>query len=519
MYNNSLICIGQDLQYHPASDGRRLFIHSSKGLFETTAFSPETLELILNAIKQPSSVAAAFKKLRANMDREYFLAVLPLLARMGAIQFSGSEVVPDKKTPFLIETSSFPEKILLVGDGVFANGLKAKLENLKISIEQISLSKLLPSGKQIKGKKFVICAVDRLTFSTAEKLYEIASNRDAFVLFMSSNHDNGVRIGPMIAPQLKGAFKASFLQNISIDANLMGEFKKVIHGNRISSEVISKTAKALVQSLSTPTYPLLWSCLEVSKSGITATFLNNKNLSNQESTSKHFDIRNFLNPKVLQRKNLKLIETKLKQGCLVSIREAFNEEFSNLMFQSLDTENNWKLHESIHNVFHFHHHNIYDLADFSAELLTARLIFSSSFTKKWMSQLTGKDCSEEIILSPSWYMPGDHSLPHSDNDGDRSVSFVWHLTKNWMPHWGGGLYWCGTGDTIKPEFNALHLFNVSNFSEHMVTKVAPNAQAKRLAVNGWWHANTTTPVKNKKPEKNKPESDLVLFYPPMGNVK
>ena len=39
--------------------------------------------------------------------------------------------------------------------------------------------------------------------------------------------------------------------------------------------------------------------------------------------------------------------------------------------------------------------------------------------------------------APSWYDTGHHSLPHTDWVGQRTVAYVWHLSKNWKPEWGG----------------------------------------------------------------------------------
>ena len=50
--------------------------------------------------------------------------------------------------------------------------------------------------------------------------------------------------------------------------------------------------------------------------------------------------------------------------------------------------------------------------------------------------------SVTLILSCNHrYQSGDHSLPHTDWVGQRTVSYVWHLSKGWRPEWGGALYW------------------------------------------------------------------------------
>ena len=89
-------------------------------------------------------------------------------------------------------------------------------------------------------------------------------------------------------------------------------------------------------------------------------------------------------------------------------------------------------------------------------------------------------------MTASWYQPGDFSLPHTDGHVERSVAFVWHLTKDWDDTWGGQLAWCRNGAAVYPRYNSLSLFNVSDTSLHFVAAVSRRATGKRLGVNGWW---------------------------------
>lgn len=86
---------------------------------------------------------------------------------------------------------------------------------------------------------------------------------------------------------------------------------------------------------------------------------------------------------------------------------------------------------------------------------------------------------------------GDHSLPHTDWVGQRTVAYVWHLSKNWKPEWGGALYWAQHHHavaTYPASFNTLVLFSVTTTSAHFVTTVSPNHKGKRLTFNGWWQS-------------------------------
>lgn len=90
----------------------------------------------------------------------------------------------------------------------------------------------------------------------------------------------------------------------------------------------------------------------------------------------------------------------------------------------------------------------------------------------------------------SWYAPGDFLSPHSDkNNGD--LAFVWNLTKDWRPQYGGNLHflekdWTKIDRVVQPGFNQLVIFEVgAEGIGHLVSHVAPGVTKKRLAFSGW----------------------------------
>jgi len=201
----------------------------------------------------------------------------------------------------------------------------------------------------------------------------------------------------------------------------------------------------------------------------------------------------YLNDEIVANEALlSAIRRELVAGRLVTIRRAFKEAFADRMSACLDAFPGWRLYEDYSQEhFHYRHHNIYDEATAPADLNLCRDIFSSKGTANFVREISGRDCSGRASLSASWYMPGDYSLPHSDRVGVgtaecRQVAFVWHLTRDWRPEWGGELYWCPAGHYLTPSYNTLNLFNVSRNSMHFVTPVSPMSRAKRLAINGWW---------------------------------
>jgi 2OG-Fe(II) oxygenase superfamily len=203
-------------------------------------------------------------------------------------------------------------------------------------------------------------------------------------------------------------------------------------------------------------------------------------------------IQDYLSPHVMEPDKLNEIRKKLWDGKVVVIENAFLPDFAESMHQEL-LQLNYSLFESYHpDGFHYSHHNVYDKVPFNPFLLAACDIFDSQQSKSFMSDLTGRDCNGRLVYGASWYAPGDHSLPHSDHVSAKTVAYVWHLSKNWLPEWGGALYWCPEENHhayVHASFNTLTLFSVHVDTNHMVTQVSPHATENRLAWNGWWTHN------------------------------
>mmetsp|Transcript_37918 Transcript_37918/g.55894 ORF Transcript_37918/g.55894 Transcript_37918/m.55894 type:complete len:362 (+) Transcript_37918:104-1189(+) len=208
----------------------------------------------------------------------------------------------------------------------------------------------------------------------------------------------------------------------------------------------------------------------------------------KNSIEDYLSPRLFEDPAILQD-----VRQRLKDGRLVVIKDAFVPEFAEAMHQELLAETSWTKNEDyLKDGYHYKHYNVYDRGDYSPLFRSALQMFDSEESKQFMANLTGRDCSGDTLGSPSYYDSGDHSLPHTDHVGQRSVAYVWHLSKNWKPEWGGGLYWAQeplANAYFHANFNQLVLFSVTPMSSHFVTTVGPQATEKRLSFNGWWQSS------------------------------
>lgn len=89
----------------------------------------------------------------------------------------------------------------------------------------------------------------------------------------------------------------------------------------------------------------------------------------------------------------------------------------------------------------------------------------------------------------SKYEAGDFLYTHTDK-GNGRIAFVYHLSKNWFPGYGGIFMrmgnWVDIDSAVLPKFNHLTLFDVANEgTPHIVTQVIPNLPHARIAYSGW----------------------------------
>lgn len=87
------------------------------------------------------------------------------------------------------------------------------------------------------------------------------------------------------------------------------------------------------------------------------------------------------------------------------------------------------------------------------------------------------------------YGPGDFLTCHDDDvpGKGRLAAYVFGVTPQWRPEWGGLLLFHGDDDSSVsgnvPRFNTLDLFAVPQ--RHSVSIVTPSAPRRRYAVTGW----------------------------------
>jgi len=122
------------------------------------------------------------------------------------------------------------------------------------------------------------------------------------------------------------------------------------------------------------------------------------------------------------------------------------------------------------------------LSDF-AELM------SSDEMLDFLRAVTGSDKVAFTDGQATSYGPGDFLTGHDDDvEGKgRIAAYVFGMTPQWRPEWGGLLLFHGEGDSsvagVVPRFNTLDLFAVPQL--HSVSYVTPAAPVRRYAITGW----------------------------------
>ena len=152
------------------------------------------------------------------------------------------------------------------------------------------------------------------------------------------------------------------------------------------------------------------------------------------------DLEHYLNPAhFADPATMEDITRRLQAGDLVVIKDAFRPEFAEMVFTELSASSvAWELNEAYFPDGYAHlHNNVYERSSWSARLNATLDMFAAKASSAFISKLTGRDCTGDTTGAPSWYDTGHHSLPHTDWVGQRTVAYVWHLSKNWKPEWGG----------------------------------------------------------------------------------
>jgi len=110
----------------------------------------------------------------------------------------------------------------------------------------------------------------------------------------------------------------------------------------------------------------------------------------------------------------------------------------------------------------------------------------------FISTATGTKYTDSDEVFAACYGIGDYLSPHVDSPNG-TLGFVYQLTKNWLPEYGGLLHFMDDERQIVerievPTFNTLTLFHLpeNKGKWHFVSPVSPGTPELRFTYTGWF---------------------------------
>ena len=113
-------------------------------------------------------------------------------------------------------------------------------------------------------------------------------------------------------------------------------------------------------------------------------------------------------------------------------------------------------------------------------------------TMKWAGSITNEELTGTGELFISRYKQHQFLSPHHDKNKGK-IGFVYNITKDWRPEWGGMLHimeadYKTVTKVVLPKYNQLTMFSIpkSNGIPHYVSHVVGGVSNHRLSFTGWF---------------------------------
>src|ERR1044072_7054286 len=116
--------------------------------------------------------------------------------------------------------------------------------------------------------------------------------------------------------------------------------------------------------------------------------------------------------------------------------------------------------------------------------------------RSYFEKVSGIELGPVPLVNAYSYSVGDFLSLHTDDVKDKRLSFVFYLSPQWEPDFGGTLNLIDSDGSVlevSPEHNSLVIFDVTAKTEHFISPVEASAGDKaRLTISGWFltpHSN------------------------------
>lgn len=108
----------------------------------------------------------------------------------------------------------------------------------------------------------------------------------------------------------------------------------------------------------------------------------------------------------------------------------------------------------------------------------------------WFASISGLPLIKGASVSAKAFAANDFLGPHNDRTSDRRLAFIFYLSKDWDPSFGGGLYMRKEGNEevfFEYEYNSLVIFDVLKKQKHWIDPIKPACGDKmRYSIGGWF---------------------------------
>jgi len=218
--------------------------------------------------------------------------------------------------------------------------------------------------------------------------------------------------------------------------------------------------------------------------------------------------------KTFRKTNRVLVPDVLEENCTALLMQQFSAmpdwnlvfrnqrkhyDLSTSGFEDLDPREQADIKQSIYSCaqkdfgYMYKNYPIFDLVQSGncIELLEQFLNFlNSSAVLEIIRRISGIKNISYADAQLTRYDPGHFLSSHDDlvEGKNRLAAYVFNLTSQWHPDWGGNLMFYDdkqrVTDVYVPKFNSLALFAVG--TQHAVSLVSPFARCPRFAITGWF---------------------------------
>ena len=213
-----------------------------------------------------------------------------------------------------------------------------------------------------------------------------------------------------------------------------------------------------------------------------------------ESPVKMLKLNNFLKPEAATRLSA-FLEKDAKYKRKYGLRSKGKKQFGDDHTVSFDE---WNEADEKDRFFKFDCFDGFQTSDLNKNI-AAYLKFIQSFNDfrfiNYLNSITGIETDlQKVTINCVSMSKGDYLREHKDDHDSFRLAYIFYLSKNWEPNFGGKLQLLdasGNSHTVEPHFNTFVIFSVAEKMSHYVESLKSEcADWQRRTISGWLYEQT-----------------------------